>query len=253
MTNSVLAIMGRKRSGKDTYASNLIFKNQKQFKFAWILKKTAFDIFESFNVDIESDEYKERLFEFQYSDFLIKTKKAFALVYNKPVDDLSIKEEHAIVSLVSKFFDESCGLIFISPRQFQQYFSTSLCRHFDNEIFIKYTLNDIDLYFNENHVDDNPIYAVITDVRFPEEVNSLSIYDTKIYYILRYNLVNGKYETFNPNYDEHVSEKLNNNLEKDILNWMNLQNVDESQFIAHLKNKYQINSEFNIIAIKNRI
>lgn len=158
MSNKVLALSGHMGSGKDTAAAMIIdaYPGAKAYAFADHLKKIALDIFLCTEQEIYGEEKEKpfkdkRFFGHTEADMVF----AWVSVKNDKYNNLEIlNNSHRLA--------ESKEWILETPRALLQFLGTELLR---------------DCYSKSYHIDqvakrikdDQPVIAVITDARFPNE------------------------------------------------------------------------------------
>lgn len=245
-------IIGRKFSGKDTVLTQQILdRNPKQsvvLKLATPIKETCFDLFsEQPNIkeiaDIDAIEIKEKTLIFDYHSFVEKTaNKAITLLacgmmiptteLFKFSDEMKEPVENRVKDVFAAFRNENNNdELIISSRQFQQFFGTEICRHFFDDVFINLLCIKIETLF-ANQAPDAITNVIVSDTRFENEINKIYSFfkeqtlnnNIKINVLFLFRELkdeSDKYISFNSKRDEHVSEKLSQDLEQVVLDCLN--------------------------------
>lgn len=259
-------LIARKRAGKDTYLENFKKNNPKvsdkvvNLKFATPIKESTSKIFGEPLEILESDEKKEKKYKLNKEEFIKNNIKNVIELYSfldfkefqyeKFLKDVKDKVEEVASKYTTK---EDNRYIEISPREYQQQYGSEICRHFDNQIFVKLLLNEL------SKEEKNGKIVYITDARFLTEINSIVEYvekndlekNCKIKYIFSFEFDKSrkKLKTFNEEYDEHLSEKLSQELEKFILD---IANSSENYNIEARKNEINWALKNKLIEITNK-
>lgn len=220
-TNPIVAILGIKGAGKDTYFNNVKKQNAAQIMFAGALKEVAQMLFP--DVDIEDRVMKETKREFdtlEVDTIVRRWTLDFFKKMNYPIGN----HEPSISSRFLKTygFTDSIGeqkpTIWLSPRD--------VSLHIGSKHWLRIEPNITDLIgqyaikkAKDVAVNANGVF--FTDVRFPVEVQAISEmtndYDVTYVLIVRYK------ESSNPNsnkielsdklsYTDHITENMGNEL-----------------------------------------
>ena len=220
-SNPIVAILGIKGAGKDTYFNNVKKQNVAQIMFAGALKEVAQTLFP--DVDIEDRVIKETKREFdtlEVDTIVRRWTLDFFKQMNYPIGN----HEHEISSRFLKTygFTDAIGeqkpTIWLSPRDVSLHIGSVQWLRIHpsiTDLIGQYAIKKA----KEAAVQSNDVF--FTDVRFPVEVQAISEmtnnYDVKYVLIVRYK------ESSNPNsnkielsdklsYTDHITEHMGNEL-----------------------------------------
>lgn len=244
--NKVVVVMGRKRSGKDSYLDAL--DEKPHFKFAYKIKKLSHFIF---GKESDTDDLKEKFITVDKEYLINQTIKNFIELFdleNNPNHFYSSSETYKFIySKYEKYIDGEN--INISPRVLHQVFGTEICKNVDTDIFVKGVNKSIDKHFNN---DGNSDIVYITDGRFFNELNYLAkneSFELEVLFLCRYKYDNksGLYQSNNLKYDHHYSEYLNNTFEAFSLDILN-NKLDKEKLDSFLNENINPNIKIKFIA-----
>lgn len=205
----IIGVSGKIKSGKNEFYAHLSKLmaldgiSCGEFSFAYPLKKMTANLFGIEYDPTKDREFKEDLFVC-LNDFQVYNR---ADIFENPENCCILKDsetiryvydKHSIEEFISDW--ENGGLreevnnsiikadVLISMRIWLQYFGTNVCRSFVDKTWVNSTMRSIDITKN----------LVCTDVRFPNEANSILKKDGILIRIVR--------AECNGRRDEHVSE-----------------------------------------------
>lgn len=232
-SNNVVVLLGRKGAGKDTYLESLKDDNLNHLKIAEPMKKVSKLIF---GADSDEPEIKEIKCIIPMEVLLCEATNGYISLFDlRPSNYDEVR--NYILNKYEKFLSPTTSEFHISPRDFLQIYGSEVCRSQDKFIFIKALIKKLLRFYNSDSNLSNTVH--ISDGRFANESEFLSQYDsykTQILFIFRYIKDGNKFETNKVIYDTHVSEELNNKLDK-----LGLQLMNEE--ITHEK----LNEEISLI------
>lgn len=178
------------------FLNELVWDYVKMYSFADILKEVGISLFglteeQSYGTNEQKNTYTKLKWDnmptFNW-DTPTKRKNAYSQVKNL---GFTLKETWSP--------DD-----FMTGREFMQYFGTDICRKMHNDIWADATVNRI--------LNEQPGIGIITDCRFPNEVESVKKAGGVVIRLTR---------SINSD-DEHLSEKA---LDKDVYDWANFDAV----------------------------
>lgn len=220
-TNPIVAILGIKGAGKDTYFNNVKKQNAAQIMFAGALKEVAQLLFP--DVDIEDRVIKETKREFdtlEVDTIVRRWTLDFFKKMNYPIGN----HEPSVSSRFLKTYGftdaifEQKPTIWLSPRDVSLHIGSKHWLRIDpsiTDLIGQYAIKKA----KEAAINSDSVF--FTDVRFPVEVQAISEmtndYDVKYVLIVRYK------ESSNPNsnkielsdklsYTDHITENMGNEL-----------------------------------------
>lgn len=217
---TVLFYLGRKRAGKDTSINEYIENNQldasqyEVMRYAKLIKDVAKDIF---GEDFDNDDVKEVPQTIKAQDFQLAVEKHFSDLFSQ--SQMTEEQKQKFHDVFDDYLTADKNHYEISSRRFQQLYGSDFSRFFDDDIFIKKTIDDV--------IKMNKDVIFIADARFPRELalseNMLKQHNiqTQFQYVFRSIEENGIHKTFNEQYDTHISEKMANEAEQTILYALN--------------------------------
>lgn len=138
------------------------------------------------------------------------------LTYNQCYGTDDHKNESTTIKWSSMPCKQDSNDNFMTAREVMQFVGTDIFRNIDSDIWVKATINKI---FNEN-----PKVAIITDCRFPNEVEAIKNIGGKVFRLTR--------NKFN---SDHESECI---LDKDRYNWDNFDYILDNENIS-LKEQFE--------------
>ncbi len=143
--NKIIAIAGRKLSGKSLLSKTLIEEGFEKFSFADYLKKTVSNFFQLQPEDLYDQVRKEK----EFDTFLVWNEEV-AKGYSQVVDVDLVPVGHF-------------GTVIKTPRQLLQFVGTEILKSYDKLFHVKKTIENLNP--SKNYVCD--------DLRFPEERDAL--------------------------------------------------------------------------------
>jgi hypothetical protein len=192
LNTKIILITGKKQSGKDTSTHFLIErfkemgKTAKRYAFADSLKQLCMDYFGLKHSQLfGDDEQKNSLTQFTWESL--------------PIDKQDISKIMHDTGRYPKLTDP------MTAREFMQVVGTNIFRHIYPDIWAKFSLKEILL--------EEMNYAILSDVRFPNEIEIFKEYNPTVIRLLR-NKVNSEHRSETA-LDDYDFSKISNYFEID--------------------------------------
>lgn len=240
MKKTVIALLGIKGAGKDTYFNKKFNAEANEIKWAGVLKELARKIFDG--IDIENRELKEKKFPIE-TEVLDETVRKWTLAF---FDEMGYKTNNPIFTKKYGFTDSlgyQAPITWISPREFLLAFGGKKWLRYSEE-----SADLISLFAIKKIKKSESNTVVITDTRLKTEIEFLlkhldsNLFDLTCCLIVRYQKKDDKIKLSDAlSYSSDWAEELNNHLTKVAIDVVN-DEIAESEL-----------NEKNIIAVNNAI
>lgn len=156
--SNLIGLIGKKGSGKDTAAKVLVHDYEyANVKFAAPLKMLVSETFDIPIHQLEDPIFKDEDFK---EIWVISNEDYLNFIKNIP---FAFNNAGQTDMVRAKLVNRSIK----SPRELMQLIGTDICRELDKDFFTKLGANTLDRWINANEP------AIVTDVRFQNEINEI--------------------------------------------------------------------------------